>query len=46
MSILYSQVSYNDSIVKVLIVEDNYILAKNITKYLHLQGIDGDFVRT
>ena len=31
---------------KILVVEDNYILAKNIVKYLSLQGAKGEFVRT
>lgn len=31
---------------KILVVEDNLILAKNIVKYLSLQGMKAEFVRT
>ena len=31
---------------KILVIEDNFILAKNIVKYLSLQGMKGEFVRT
>lgn len=31
---------------KILVVEDNLILAKNIVKYLSIQGMKGEFVRT
>ncbi len=31
---------------KILVVEDNFILAKNIVKYLSLQGMKAEFVRT
>lgn len=36
----------NTHFMKILVIEDNLILAKNIVKYLSLQGIRGEFIRT